>query len=98
MSTPGKDIIAGLEDALAYANGDTSRARVSEAHIPEKIDVRAIRKRLGMTQKEFSRQFGFALGTLRNWEQGHRNPQGASRVLLTLINKIPDEIKQALAA
>ena len=96
MSTPGKDIIEGLEDALAYAKGDKSRARV--ARVPDTIDVRAIRKLLGMTQQEFSLQFGFPLGTLRNWEQGHRKPQGASRVLLTLIKKMPDEVKRALAA
>ena len=96
MSTPGKDIIEGLEDALAYAKGDKNRARV--AHVPDTIDVREIRKRLDMTQQEFSLQFGFPLGTLRNWEQGHRKPQGASRVLLTLIKKMPDEVKRALAA
>ena len=96
MSTPGKDIIDGLEDALAYAKGDKSRAR--GARVPEMIDVREIRKSLGMTQQEFSLQFGFPLGTLRNWEQGHRKPQGPSRVLLTLIKKMPDEVKRALAA
>ena len=96
MSTPGKDIIEGLEDALAYAKGDKSRART--ARVPAMIDVCEIRKSLGMTQQEFSRQFGFPLGTLRNWEQGHRKPQGPSRVLLTLIKKMPDEVKRALAA
>lgn len=96
MSTPGKDIIEGLEDALAYAKGDKRRAR--GARVPETIDVREIRKSLGMTQQEFSLQFGFPLGTLRNWEQGHRKPQGPSRVLLTLIKKMPGEVKRALAA
>lgn len=96
MSTPGKDIIEGLEDALAYAKGDKSRARA--ARVPDTIDVREIRKSLSMTQQEFSRQFGFPLGTLRNWEQGHRKPQGPSRVLLTLIKKMPDEVKRVLAA
>ena len=96
MGTPGKDIIEGLEDALAYAKGDKSRARA--ARVPDTIDVREIRKRLDMTQQEFSLQFGFPLGTLRNWEQGHRKPQGPSRVLLTLIKKMPDEVKRALAA
>ena len=96
MSTPGKDIIEGLEDALAYAKGEKSRVRV--ARVPDTIDVREIRKRLDMTQQEFSLQFGFPLGTLRNWEQGHRKPQGPSRVLLTLIKKMPDEVKRVLAA
>lgn len=96
MSAPGKDIIEGLEDALAYTKGDTSRARISPVHIPDTINVRALRNRLDMTQQEFSLQFGFPLGTLRNWEQGLRKPQGASRVLLTLIKAIPDQVKTAL--
>lgn len=37
-------IAAGLNDAIAYANGDTSRARVHEP-----VDVRAIRQANGMT-------------------------------------------------
>ena len=98
MSSPGKDIIEGLEDALAYVKGDKSRARISPVHIPDTINVRALRKRLDMTQQEFSSQFGFPLGTLRNWEQGLRKPQGASRVLLTLIKEIPDQVKSALTA
>lgn len=98
MASPGKDIIEGLEDALAYTKGDTSRARISPVHIPDTINVRALRNRLDMTQQEFSLQFGFPLGTLRNWEQGLRKPQGASRVLLTLIKTIPDQVKTALAS
>lgn len=97
MVCPGKDILEGLEDALAYAKGDTGRARISPVRIPTTINVSALRKRLDMTQEEFSRQFGFPLGTLRNWEQGLRKPQGASRVLLTLIKGIPDQVKEALA-
>lgn len=98
MASPGQGIVEGLEDALAYAKGDKSRARIIPARIPGTIDVRALRKRLGMTQEEFSLQFGFPLGTLRNWEQGIRKPQGASRVLLTLIEGIPDQVKAALTA
>ena len=98
MNSPGKDIIEGLEDAIAFSKGDQSRARISPVRIPGSINVRAVRKHLGMTQEEFSRQFGFPIGTLRNWEQGHRKPQGASRVLLTLIKEIPEEVKMALAS
>lgn len=97
MST-GTKIISGLQDALAHARGDTSRARVSVVEVPRDIDVRAIRKKLGMTQSEFALCFGFSVATLRNWEQGHRTPEGPSRVLLTLIQKIPEQVRQALTA
>jgi putative transcriptional regulator len=38
-----------------------------------RLDVRAIRTRLGMTQQEFAMRFGFSINTLRHWEQGLRN-------------------------
>jgi putative transcriptional regulator len=60
------------------------------------VDVREIRKALGLTQIEFSRRFKFPLGTLRHWEQGHRSPIGSSRVLLMLIARIPDIVQDAL--
>lgn len=92
----GTKIITGLQDALAHARGDVSRARVSTVEVPRHIDVRAIRRKLEMSQAEFALCFGFSVATLRNWEQGHRMPEGPSRVLLTLIEKIPNQIREAL--
>ena len=89
-------IKAGLEDALAYVRGDRSAARASTVAIPRSIDVRAVRRKLGLTQAEFALRFGFPLATLRNWEQGHRTPEGPARVLLTLIDRIPDQVNKAL--
>lgn len=89
-------IVIGLQDALAHARGDTSRARVSEVEVPRHIDVKSLRNRLKMSQEEFAHCFGFPVATLRNWEQGHRKPEGTARVLLTLIERIPDEVKKAL--
>ena len=40
MRTAFDKIKAGLDDAIAFADGDTGRGVV---HIPEKIDVRGIR-------------------------------------------------------
>ena len=61
-------------------------------------DVPAIRKKLGFTQEKFASSFGVSLGTLRNWEQGARFPDGPARVLLTLIDREPEAVKRALAA
>lgn len=91
-------IIAGLEDAVEFARGDTDRGRISTVAVPNAVDVRAIRRRLNMSQQEFAMCFGFVLGTLRNWEQGRRTPRGPERVLLTLIDRIPDQVQEALRA
>jgi DNA-binding transcriptional regulator YiaG len=41
-------------------------------------------------------RFGFPLGTLRNWEQGIRTPQGPARTLLVVIDAEPEAVQRAL--
>ena len=89
-------VIAGLREAISYAKGDESRARVTLYNVPENIDVKKLRERLGMSQPEFAFKFGFSLGTLRQWEQGRRYPDGAARVLLTVISRKPHIVEEAL--
>lgn len=54
------------------------------------VDVKALRSRFGMTQQDFADAFGIAIGTLRNWEQGRRMPDGPAEILLKLIDARPD--------
>jgi putative transcriptional regulator len=56
----------------------------------------AVRTRLGKTQEEFADMIGVPLGTLRNWEQGHREPTGPAKALLIAAAKYPEEIADAL--
>jgi putative transcriptional regulator len=55
-----------------------------------------VRARLGKTQKEFAEMIGVPVGTLRNWEQGHREPTGPAKALLLVAAKYPKEIADAL--
>lgn len=96
MSKVGESIIRGLQEALAYTKGEPVDVRVHHFMVPAAIDVKAIRGNLGMTQKEFASRFGFSLGTLRNWERGHRRPEGAARVFLTVIARRPEAVLDAL--
>ena len=92
------EIGRALEEALAYAEGDRSAAaRVHEAVVPDVIDVRAIRRRLGLTQAEFAGRYGFALTALRDWEQGRRRPERSARVLLSVIEREPEAVERVLA-
>ena len=52
------------------------------AHVPEQIDVKAIRLRMGLSQAKFANQFGFSVDAVRNWEQGRRQPDVAARAFL----------------
>jgi len=90
-------ILRGLEDALAYARGDARRGRPTTVRVPEP-DVKAIRRRLDLSQAEFAARFGFTLGTVRDWEQGRRRPVGPARVLLAVIARDPAAVDRVLAA
>ena len=58
--------------------------------------VRALRKKLNLTQEEFAARFHLPLGTIRDWEQGAHRPDQAARVLLTVIQNDPDGVARAL--
>jgi putative transcriptional regulator len=61
-----------------------------------KVDVAAIRSRVGGTQDSFARMIGIPPGTVRNWEHGRRVPTGAACVLLDLLASDPDIVSGML--
>jgi len=95
MSKAGQCILRGARQALAYARGERAGFVV---HVPETVDVRAIRRRLGMSQRQFAERFGFTLDAVQNWEQGRRHPEGPARALLKVIDKRPEAVLEALGA
>ena len=95
MTNPAASIRRGLQEALTHAKGHKSGARVHHIEVPEP-DVTAIRERSGLSQAEFARSIGVAVGTLRGWEQGRRRPEGPARVLLALIEKRPRIVQDEL--
>ena len=97
MGKAGDSIRRGLEEALAYARGEADQSRY-RVHVPARIDVRAIRTRLGLTQEEFAGRFGFSINTLRHWEQGKRQPEGPARAYLMVIDRAPETVRKALRA
>lgn len=98
MSKIGQEIIQGLQEALQYSKGKTKGFRVQVVKPPEQVDVRGLRAALQMTQQEFANRFGFSVNSIRNWEQGRRNPEGPARVLLKIIQREPEAAMRALAS
>jgi putative transcriptional regulator len=88
-------IAAGLTDAIAKGEADPATYRV---HASADIDVLKIRRALGLTREAFAMRFGLQLGTVRDWEQRKRRPEGAARVLLAVIETEPEAVTGALAA
>jgi putative transcriptional regulator len=70
-----------VEQAIDHAAGnmDVDAKRI---HFVDEPNPSAIRSRLDLTQKEFAELLGISLGTVRNWEQGRRTPDGAAETLL----------------
>ena len=77
-----------MADAKAYfdSTADPARFRV---HGPETVDVKRIRKRLGLSQEAFAATYGFAFSAVRDWEQG-RQPDRSARILLKIVEREPE--------
>jgi putative transcriptional regulator len=58
--------------------------------------VRVIRRALGLSQEEFAARFHIPLGTLRDWEQGRKDPDTAARAYLRVIGRNPAAVIDAL--
>jgi putative transcriptional regulator len=89
-------ILTGARQALAYARGELTEGFV--VHVPEEFDVKALRRKLGMSQSRFAASFGFGLDAVPSWEQGRRRPEGAARVLLKVIEHDQDAVRRTLVA
>jgi putative transcriptional regulator len=90
------DILAGVEDALAYAKGDKGRGVVHRAEVPD-VDVRAIRARFKLSRERFAARFGLDPRAIQDWEQRRRQPDRATRVLFRIIEREPEAVERALA-
>jgi len=94
MGNAAERILQGLNEAVAHARGDAVHGL--QLHIPESVDVSAIRHRTGLSQAAFSRRIGVSPATLRNWEQGRRTPEGPARVLLAMLERNPRVVEDTL--
>src|SRR3546814_1175643 len=72
MSKAGDRILASVREARAWARGEPVEG--FRVHVPDSIDVAAIRDRAGLSQERFAAQIGVPVATLRNWESGRRRP------------------------
>ena len=84
-------------EANALADEDNPPMTAEElARMQPVLSPRAVRRRLHLTQEEFSRRFHLPLGTIRDWEQGRKTPDSAARILLQVIDRDPEAVIQAL--
>ena len=95
MGKFGDELIESLKQATAHAEGRKVRGmRVTRIEVP---DVKAIRRSLRMSQHRFAVAFRIPLPTIKNWEQGRRNPDAPAAAYLLAIKRRPKEIMDAMA-
>jgi len=95
------DVDFAMIDATTEA--DTSRHMREEGYDPDE-DIRAadiispaiIRKRLGMSQRQFAQAIHVPVATLQNWEQGRTLMEPSGRALMTIIAREPEAALRAL--
>ena len=94
MSRFGKELIESLKQAAEHAKGNKVRGvRVTKVELP---DVKAIRRSLRMSQDQFAAVYRIPLATVKNWEQGRRQPDAPAAAYLRAIQRRPKEIMEAV--
>ena len=87
-----------LIESMTQMNEIIDGERVpSREFVVDAIHVKSIRKKTGLTQTKFCHLIDVSLGTLRNWEQGRREPTGPAKALLRAISNDPRHVLAALA-
>ena len=80
----------GLEEMVAIEKGQKQPTRVH--HFYSKDEIKALRERAGVSQREFSAMLDVSLRTLQEWEQGRRVPTGPAMTLLRIYDAIPEAV------
>jgi putative transcriptional regulator len=70
---------------------------MNEINNSDRINIKAIREHMGLSQGEFAERFCLSIYALRNWEQGKRNPDPAAKAYLKVIEKEPEMVSKILA-
>lgn len=97
----GQTLIQSLNEAIAYTNGDKTKARVRVYEIPtpeyKAKDVRRIRENLHMSQAGLALALGVSKRTVEAWETGKNAPSNPSNKLLYLVEKDKGIIDQLVS-
>lgn len=94
-----KKLFGELVESMKQMNEIVRRKRApSRRFLVDATSVKKLRSKLGLSQPKFAALLHVDVGTLRNWEQGRREPTGPAKALLTAISRDPEHVLKALAA
>ena len=93
MSTFFDDLMESVQQMDEIHRGEHAPSREFSV---DALQVKEIRKATGLTQARFARLIDVQIGTLRNWEQGRREPTGPAKSLLRALRNDPAHVIKAL--
>ncbi|MBF0109300.1 MAG: transcriptional regulator [Magnetococcales bacterium] len=96
MKTREEKLISGLDGVENFLSSGNKPDDLKVVNVPDTVDVKMIRMSQNLNQAEFANRYGFPLGTVKNWEQGRRKPEGTARILLRIIKHHPEVIFDVL--
>jgi putative transcriptional regulator len=88
-----RELLTSVRQAGRIRRGASRASRIATF---DPTDVQAVRAKLGTSQAEFALLIGVSVGTLRNWEQGRRTPEGPALALLRVAARNPRAVIEAL--
>jgi len=90
------ELLQAMTQALAHASGAEADGTVTHSLDVADVDARAIRQKLNLTQTQMAVFLGTSVSGYRKWEQGDRQPSGAARTLLRVMEREPEAVMRAL--
>ena len=83
--------------AAAMADPDGQPIRPEDLQkMPRVPQIRTLRRVLKLSQEDFAARYHIPVGTLRDWEQGRKEPDAAAKAFLRVIAREPDTVRKAL--
>jgi len=89
------ELVASMTEMDEIVRGKRAPSRKFKV---DALAIKELRARTGLSQPKFAALLNVDVGTLRNWEQGRRQPTGPAKALLTAISRDPVHVLKALAA
>jgi len=84
------ELLSSVKETKSIMEGEIKPSRV----FIKNPNPKTIRTKLKLTQNQFANFMNISVHTLRNWEQGRREPEGPAKVLLNIVNYHPEVMKE----
>ncbi len=88
-----QELLESVQEARDIMRGERHPSRRFRI---EAADVKQIRERLGLSQREFAMLLGVSVATVQNWEQSRRQPRGTARLLLLIAQQHPEVLLEVV--